>query len=124
MSSAYFPYHSNVIKLIGPSSGGAAIIEWFRELQWESGTGASAPLRSIINNCNKAQTLKPVVPQPGLLPEVTSLKAPESLEYKRGFKNPKEGFPFESRASFNIDIIPANAGAAADVPLPCPAMPW
>jgi hypothetical protein len=44
----------------------------------------------------KTLALNPIVPQsqPRLLPTVISLNEPKALEYKRGFKNPKEDFPF------------------------------
>jgi len=65
--------------------------------------------------------LNPEVPQPELFPVVISLSTPDSLEHKRGFKNPKGDLPFESRAAFKSEMILANVGVAADVPATLPA---
>ena len=61
-------------------------------------------------------TLNPSVPQPGACPTVMSVRPVMPLEYKRGFRNPKGGWPEDMRASFNIAMIAAAAGAEADVP--------
>ena len=61
-------------------------------------------------------TLNPGVPHPGLLPSVISLKPLAPTAYNKGFKNPNGGRFFDSLASFNRLISPANEGAEAEVP--------
>ena len=61
-------------------------------------------------------TLNPVVPQPALWPIAMSLRPEDPLEYRKGFKNPKDGRPASRRASFNKATNPAKVGHAAEVP--------
>lgn len=49
-----------------------------------------------------------LVPQPGLEPDVMSLKPATPVEYRSGFKKPSPDFPSESRKSFRRAITPAN----------------
>lgn len=49
----------------------------------------------------------PVVLQPGLEPEATSLKASVAKLYMSGLMNPRGGFRFAIRKSFNNENIPA-----------------
>ena len=51
-----------------------------------------------------------------MLPAVTSANASAPLEYSSGFKNPSGRRPFDSRAEFSSETMPANVGADADVP--------
>ncbi len=77
---------------------------------------------------------KPFVPQPGLFPEVMSLKtAAALLLYNSGFRNPSTGFPALRRWSLASATMLAKVGLDALVPptrKSCPAtlttkfVPW
>jgi hypothetical protein len=47
---------------------------------------------------------------------VMSLRAANPLEYRKGFKNPKDGRPAFKRTSFNKATNPAKVGDDAEVP--------
>lgn len=56
-------------------------------------------------------------------PRLTSVKASNPSLYNQGFKKPKSIIPDETLAESISAIIPANVGAAADVPETCFSMP-
>ena len=63
--------------------------------------------------------LKPGVPQPGLLPTVMSLNTLGSTAcsaYTSGLRNPSGGRGAARRAELSRETMPANVGAAAEVP--------
>lgn len=64
-----------------------------------------------------------IPPHPYEAPAVTSFSALNPFEYKNGFKNPRTGLPARRRASLRRPIIPANVGAAADVPPEAEVLP-
>ena len=51
-----------------------------------------------------------------LFPDVTSFANSFEFAYSAGLMNPTEPLPILIRAAFKLDIMPAIAGAAADVP--------
>ena len=53
---------------------------------------------------------------PWFLPVMMSLNAWDPIWYSHGFKNPRGGMPADSLASFSRAMMPANVGAAAEVP--------
>lgn len=61
-------------------------------------------------------TLNPWVPHPGFFPTVMSFNPCTPLLYRKGFKKPRVGKPFESLASLSNATIPANVGDEAEVP--------
>ena len=62
-------------------------------------------------------TLNPSVPQPRLLPSVMSFRPANPLEYRNGFKKPKDERLAFKRAPFNKAIIAVKVGVEAEVPL-------
>jgi hypothetical protein len=51
----------------------------------------------------------PRVAHPGFKPDTMSFKPDLPVEYKNGFRNPREGSLFERRTSFNKETIAAKA---------------
>jgi len=56
------------------------------------------------------------VPQPALLPDVISFRPAKPLEYKNGFRKPRDGLRAFNRTSLRRATNPANAGEDAEVP--------
>ena len=60
------------------------------------------------------EALNPGVPQPGLLPDVTSLMPSFSLKrYSRGLSSPSGAWSWEIRKSFSSEITPATVWTLA-----------
>lgn len=57
-----------------------------------------------------------MVPQPGLLPVVISVKVDPAMEYKNGFRKPRGDFPAPTSWSFMREMILAKMGLEQLVP--------
>ena len=55
----------------------------------------------------------PLVPQPGLDPDMMSLKPLLSIVYSQGLRKPSGGLPVESRKSLRSEIMPATVCTSA-----------
>ena len=69
-----------------------------------------------LTGSHPASAGNPSVPQPGLLPDVTSLSAPAPVEYRNGFMKPIAGFPAAMRRSLRSAATLAKSGVLALVP--------
>ena len=76
-----------------------------------------------VTGSQPAEAGNPFVPQPGLSPVVTSLRADAPVEYRKGLRKPKGDFPAATRRSLRRAMTLAKTGLEQLVPSTVPDSP-